>query len=68
MTFAELVKNREWEKIFDLLDEGTIEFSLTVKLPRALRTSDDGENYRRTRDQSLKINWEFLPKRNLKKH
>ena len=43
MTFAELVKNREWEKIFDLLDEGTIECSLTVKLPRALRTSADRE-------------------------
>lgn len=25
MTFAEMVKNREWEKIFDILDQGTIE-------------------------------------------
>ena len=60
MTFAELVKNREWEKIFDLLDKGTIEFS--VKLPRALRTSVDvatTDVYGRTRDQSVKINWEF---------
>ena len=25
MAFAEMVKNREWEKIFDILDQGTIE-------------------------------------------
>ena len=71
MTFAELVQNREWEKIFDLLDEGTIEFSYTEKLSRTPRTSVDGETtdeYVRTRGQSLKINWEFLRKRNLKKH
>ena len=69
MTFAKLVKNREWEKIFDLLDQGTIECSL--KLPRALRTTVDVETtdvYGRTRYQSVKINWEFLRKRNLKKH
>ena len=24
MTFAEMVKNREWEKIFDILDQGKI--------------------------------------------
>ena len=23
MTFAEMVKNREWEKVFDILDQGT---------------------------------------------
>lgn len=28
MTFAEMVKNREWEKIFDILDQGTIEKKL----------------------------------------
>ena len=31
MTFAEMVKNREWEKIFDILDQGPIE-----KKPRSL--------------------------------
>ena len=54
MNFAELVKNREWEKIFDLLDKGTIEFS--VKLPRALRTSADRETtdeYGRTDKRSI---------------
>ena len=25
MTFAEMVKNREWEKIFDILDQGMID-------------------------------------------
>ena len=25
MAFAEMVKNREWEKIFDILDQGKIE-------------------------------------------
>ena len=24
MTFQEMIKNREWEKIFDFLDQGTI--------------------------------------------
>ena len=40
MTFAEMIKNREWEKIFDILDQGTIEKRLT-SMSRSNCYSDD---------------------------
>ena len=77
-----MVKNREWEKIFDILDQGMIEkifnpntwvkkLSYLVSdcpkpFPDTLKVFMDGVSWQNcVLVQSLKINWEFSPKKNL---
>ena len=56
MTFQEMIKNREWEKIFDFLDQGTIEGFL--EFFRALVTSKPTFIVR-SPDEGMRQNYEF---------
>ena len=55
MTFAEMVKNREWEKIFDILDQGTIEKCWClgqIVIPMILRVCPDTSRTLALREQT----------------